>query len=413
MGRARIACLVVLFSGFGYVLAPTARTASAQQTGAQPAAATRLVGSITAIAGKSLTVKPDTGAPTTVTVADNARILQTPPGVKTVAGATPIQLTALAVGDRVLALVHPAADGSAPTATILIVMTQADIAKQHRAEQEDWQRRGVGGIVKTIDAATGTLTISTNQSHVLTIHTAPKTVVRRYAPASIKFSDATLSTLDQIRPGDQLRALGDHNADDTEMQAEEIVAGSFRNIAGTVVFTNPAANTVTVTDFATKKPVTLQIDAGSEMHKLPDMMAQTLAARFKSGGPGGVQGPGGAQGARAPGVPHAQSTAAPSPGGQGSPRPGAGGGQRAMNVSQMLQRTPIIQLAGLHKGDAVMIVATQDTAGSLSVCTLLANVEPILRASSASQNLFSASWNLGGQGGASAATGGGDAEGGP
>ena len=84
-----------------------------------------------------------------------------------------------------------------------------------------------------------------------------------------------------------------------------------------------------------------------------------------------------------------------------------------MNVSQMLQRTPIIQLAGLHKGDAVMIVATQDTAGSLSVCTLLANVEPILRASSASQNLFSASWNLGGQGGASAATGGGDAEGGP
>ena len=84
-----------------------------------------------------------------------------------------------------------------------------------------------------------------------------------------------------------------------------------------------------------------------------------------------------------------------------------------MNVSQLLQRTPVIQLADLHKGDAVMIVATQDTSGSMTVCTLLANVEPILRASSASQNLFSASWDLGGQGGASAATGGGESEGGP
>ncbi len=419
MGSARIACLVVLFSGFGYVLAPTAQTALAQQTGAQPAAAIRLVGSITAIAGKSLTVKPDSGAPTTVTVADTARILETAPGVKTVAGATPIQFKDLAVGDRVLALVHPATDGSAPTATILIVMTQADIAKEHAAEEEDWQRRGIGGIVKTVDPATGTVTISTNQSHILTIHTTPKTVVRRYSPESTKFSDAILSTLDQIHPGDQLRALGDRNADDTEMQAEKMVAGSFRNIAGTVVSTNRAANTVTVTDLATKKPVTLQVDADSEMHKLPDMMAQALAARFKSGGPGGAQGTPGAQGARAEGASHAQSEGSPTPGGQagqgeqGYRRMGAGGGRPTMNVSQLLQRTPVIQLADLHKGDAVMIVATQGTAGSMTLCTLLANVEPILRASSASQNLFSASWDLGGQGGASAATGGGESEGSP
>ncbi len=68
----------------------------------------------------------------------------------------------------------------------------------------------------------------------------------------------------------------------------------------------------------------------------------------------------------------------------------------------MLQRTPIIQLADLHHGDAVMIVATQVAPGSLTACTLLAGVEPILDAS-AGQSLFSASWNLGGQGGGGAA----------
>jgi hypothetical protein len=73
----------------------------------------------------------------------------------------------------------------------------------------------------------------------------------------------------------------------------------------------------------------------------------------------------------------------------------------------MLQRAPVVQLTDLHKGDAVMIVATQVASGSLTACTLLAGVEPILDAS-AGQSLFSASWNLGGQGGG----GGGDAGGG-
>jgi hypothetical protein len=72
----------------------------------------------------------------------------------------------------------------------------------------------------------------------------------------------------------------------------------------------------------------------------------------------------------------------------------------------MLQRTPPVQLADLHKGDAVMIVATQGTPGSATAVTLLAGVEPILTASpSASQSMFSASWNVGGGGGGEAGMG--------
>jgi Cu/Ag efflux protein CusF len=290
-------------------------------------------------------------------------------------------------------------------------MRQADIAKEHEAEAADWQRRGVGGIVKSVDAAAGTVTIA-RLNNMVTIHSTPKTVVRLYDPGSIKFSDTKVASLDQIQTGDQLRARGDRSADGAEMQAEEIVAGSFRNIAGSVVSSDTAANTLTVTDFRTKKPAVIQLNADSQLHKLDPTIAQAIAARFSAGS--GGHGPG-AQGNGAPagGATHASAPATP-PGGaqpadsQVSTTPG-GAGRHGGDISQLLQRSPVIQLADLHHGDAVMIVATQVAPGSLTACTLLAGVEPILNASpSAGQNLFSASWNLGGQGGG----GGGDASGG-
>lgn len=410
MGSLRFLGSLVLIGGLTGVVPPTACSILAQQTSAQPATVSRLVGAVVSVSHQSLTVKPDAGPPTTVTVAASARILQTMPGAKTIAGATPIHLSDIAVGDRVLIAMRPAADGSGPTATTVIAMREADIAKEHQAEEGDWQRRGVGGIVKSIDMAAGTVTIA-HMNSTVTIHTTPKTVVRQYDPGSIKFSDTKVSTLDQIHVGDQLRARGDRSADGSEIQAEEIVAGSFRNIAGSVVSSDATANTLTLTDFKTKKPVVVHMNADSQLHKLDPTMAQAIAASLKApvGSPSaGAQGNsrqgGEAAHASAPAMP---SAAAQSGAGQVSTEGGAG--HHGGSVSQMLQHTPVIQLADLHRGDAVMIVATQGAPGSLTACTLLAGVEPILSASpSAGQNLFSASWSLGGQGGG----GGGDASGG-
>ena len=408
MGSLRFLGSLVLIGGMAGIVAPTACSMLAQQTGSQPATMTRLVGAVVSVKGQSLTVKPDSGPPTAVTVADSARILQTMPGAKTIAGATPIHVTDLAVGDRVLVAVRPAPDGSGLTATTVIAMREADIAKEHQAEEADWQRRGVGGIVKSVDVAAGTVTIA-HQNITAIIHTTPKTVIRIYEPGSIKFNDTKISTLDQIHPGDQLRARGDRSSDGAAMQAEEIVAGSFRNIAGSVVSTDAAANTLTITDFKTKKPVVVHLNADSQLHKLEPTMAQAIAARLKASGgnyEAGAKG-NGQQGAE---TAHASAPTMPPAAGQhgaGQVSPEAGPGRHAGSVSEMLQRAPVAQLADLHKGDAVMIVATQVASGSLTACTLLTGVEPILDAS-AGQSLFSASWNLGGQGGG----GGGDAGGG-
>jgi len=370
-----------------------------------PAPANRILGSITAIDGKSLTIKPDTGAPSTVTVSDTARLLRTAPGAKTLTGATPIQLSDLAVGDRVLVVLAPAADGAAATATTVIAMKQGDIAQKQQADEADWQHRGTGGLVKSVDAAANTVTVVAGPRTIV-IHATPQTIVRHYALDSIKFSDARASTLDQIHPGDQLRARGDRSADGTEFTAEEIVAGSFRNISGTVVSVDAAANTVTVTDLATKKPVVIHVSSDSQMHKLPPTVAQGLANRLKNANgaapPGNARPAAGAQ-ASAPAAGESGATPAGSGMRQGG---GAGGGARNGDLSQLLQRTPAVQLSELHKGDAVMIVATQGTPDAATAVTLLAGVEPILTASpSASQSMFSASWNMGGGGAAAADAG--------
>jgi hypothetical protein len=64
----------------------------------------------------------------------------------------------------------------------------------------------------------------------------------------------------------------------------------------------------------------------------------------------------------------------------------------------MLNRAPVLVLADLKKGDAVMVLTTEgQTPGEATAVTLLAGVEPLLQASpSASQSVLSASWNLGG-----------------
>lgn len=365
---------------------------------AQTAAPGRVVGSVTSIHGSSVTVKPDQGAAVTFTVPENARILETQPGAKSLAGATAIPLSGIAVGDRVLAALSPSANGAVATATTLIAMKQAALAQRQQAEEADWQKRGVGGLVKSVDSAAGTITIASGP-RTLTIRTIPATVVRRYSPDSIKFADTRSSSLAEIQPGDQLRARGNHSPDGSEVTAEEIVAGTFRNLAGTVLSIDPAASTVTIRDLATKKPVIIHVTEQSRMHKLPEPMAEMLARSLKRSGheKGGHEG----------GEEEHAAEARPQSHPEGRQ---AGSAHAGEDLSQMLQRAPAVQLSELHKGDAVMIVATEGTPGSATAVTLLAGVEPILTASpSASKSMFSASWNVGGGGGGE---GSGDAGGG-
>jgi hypothetical protein len=382
-------------------LLPTAATA--QEAAAPAAKPVTFLGTVQTLSGNTLTVKNDAGATMQVTVEENARLLRIEPGQKTLAGASPFSLTDLQTGDRVMARGSANADGKSLDASMLVAIKGADIAQQQEKDREDWQKRGAGGLVKAVDPAAGTVTISSGAggTRTLIIHASSTTVIRRYAPGSVRFDQAVKGSLDQIKPGDQLRARGSKNDDGTTLEADEIVSGSFRNLAGPIVAVNAAASTITVNDTATKKPVVISVTPDSEVKKLDPAVAQRLAARMSGGG---ARRPDGSAAPAAGGPPSAAS-AGPAPGAPGGDRPGGGqsGGQgggpgRGGDIQQLLARSPSVALKDLAKGNMVIVVATEGQApDTATAITVVAGVEPMLQAStSGSQAMLSSAWNLGG-----------------
>jgi len=349
--------------------------------GAYAQNAARFLGSITAINGNTLTVKTDAGEVHEVAAPETVVVKRIEPGQTNLSTAATITLTDLTVGDRVLVLLDTSAPS--PTARQIVAIKAADMAQKQQKDREDWQRRGIAGLVKGVDTSGGAITVGTGAgptAKTVTVKITQSTVLKRYAASSVSFDQAQVAPISAIHEGDQLRAKGDKNADGSEITAEEVVSGTFKNLSGTIASIDTAAKTVSIKDLATKKNYTIHIGADAQMHRIPDQMAQTIAARLKSGAQGG-----GGQHAAAAGPGSGQN-----PGGNGR---GPGGG----DTSQFLSRTPAIQLSDLQKGQAVMVVAS-DGATDVNAIMLLAGVEPLLEAPAA-RDLLS-SWSMGGGEGA-------------
>ena len=357
-------------------------------------APTRFVGTITAVNGNTLSVKTDADGVREVQVPDSAVLKRVEPGQRDLSAAVDIKLADLETGDRVLVKLTPAAEGSTAEAAQIITIKATDVAEKEQKEREDWQLHGVGGLVKSVDPAAGTIVLVSGAgqtSRTVTVHVSKTTVLRRYAPDSVRFDLAQVAPIDVIHAGDQLRAKGEKSENGTELNADEVVSGSFRNISGVILSVDGANQVIAVKDLLTKKQVKVHITPDAQMHSLPPMMAQILAARLK----------GGSSGARA----GAQS----GPSGGRAAWAGASGGARGEegrasyggSMRQMLNRTPVIHFSDLKKGDAVMLVSTQG-AGEVTAITLLSGVEPLLEAPEASQNLL-ANWSMGSGGAEDAA----------
>jgi hypothetical protein len=393
--------LVVVALSVGSSWAPAIPHASPQA--AAPAVA-KSIGTVKSASGTTIVLAPESGGELTVTVQDGARLLRIEPGETDLKKAAPLQLEDLQPGDRILVRGKASDDGKSMLAVSVIAMKKADIAEKRAHEREEWQKHSVGGLVTAVDPAGGTVQIDTSvlaANKKVTVSISKSTVLRRYAPASVNFDDATPAPLAQIKVGDQLRARGTRTTDGSVMAADEVVSGSFRNIAGTIATIDASANTITVNDLATKKPVLVKMSATSQLKKLPQPVAQRIAARLK-GNAGDTQArPGDSRQAVQPG----SSSSAPQSGGPGSRRGEQGGATSAAgapgdrqsgtpDLQQALARMPSATLADLQKGDAVMIVATFNPHddGVIAII-LLAGVEPILQASPSGQSVLTP-WSL-------------------
>jgi hypothetical protein len=400
----------LMLAGPGYVRAqdkPASSSGSAQVA--------KAVGTIKSIQADSITVAAESGGEVTAKLMGSTKILRVPPGEKDLKNAIALQAQDLQPGDRVLVRGQASTNGDGHriiiTALAVIVMKQSDVTAKQQHDRDDWQKRGVGGLVTKVDAATGAITISSGgmgANRSIAVHIAKDTILRRYAPDSVKFDDAKPAPVDQIKAGDQLRARGTRNPDGSKVSAEEVVSGTFRNIAGTIKSIDATNNTMTVQDAIAKSVVVVKVSPDSQMKKLPAEMAQRIAMRLKGtagGGSGdqpGVNGQGQGQGTTGQRAAPTAGGARPGTESQAGRGPGGGpGGNGPPDLQRMLSRLPNSTLADLQKGDAVMIVSTEGgNSHVVTAITLLAGVDAILTAApSRSASTLLSPWSLGAPGG--------------
>lgn len=370
---------------------------------AAPSGIAKSIGTIKSIEGTTIVLAPASGPEISVTVQPNARLLRLAPGEKDLKNAAAVQFQDLHVGDTIRARGAGSADGKSIAALEIVVITSSALAAVSDQMRQDWQKRGMGGLVSAVDLASSTVNLSVtgmSGKKTIAVHVSKTTIIRRYSPDSMKFEDATPSSLADIQPNDQLRARGNRSPDGTEFTADEIVTGRFRNVAGTVNSVDASSGTFTVQDVLSKKSVQIKVTQDSQLHQLPPDIARIVAMRLKAQIAGSM--PAGAPGAgpSASAAPSAQ----PAPGAAGASNNPAGGMPQGMrsggapDFQSMLNRMPAVALTDLHKGDAVMVVATQGSSSNPSTAiTLLTGVEPILTAApNASQAMMLTPWSLGG-----------------
>jgi len=368
-----------------------------------PSALKSVVGEVASLdaSAKQIKVKADDGAVYTIELQENTSYLHIPPGEKDLKKATKIALADVAVGDRLLARGPFTEETKSIAAKTIVVMTKADLAKKQDRDRAEWQKRGTAGTVTAVNADTKEITIDTHvrDSKPLVIDASSATF-RRYAPDSVRFTDAKPSTFSELQTGDIVRALGDKNEDVTRLKAEEVVFGSFQTIAATVVSVNATTGEVVVTDLKTKKPVTIQTNQNTMLRKLDERMARFMAMRMHpdaaaAPGAGGAAPtrPPQAQPGGAPGGSGGADSGRPSYGGAGGPR-GPGGG---FDLQQMLERSPVLALADLKKGDALIISSSKSADGSsMTAFSLVAGVEPFLAAAPRTAGQVDlGSWSIG------------------
>ena len=360
-------------------------TLPAQTPAPAPAAATipAKLGTVKAISGTSVTLATDAGPTVTIIVPDGAKVQQMAVGSTDLKTAKPAQFSDIAVGDRLLAAVRAGDTPDSFVARQVVVIKSADIAQMQAAQQADWKVNGVGGIVSAIDPAAGTITITSGAKKVVIDTTPGKTEFKRFASDSVKYQDAKPGTLAQIQVKDQLQARGKKSADGLQVQADEVVSGAFLDLSGEIASVDATAGKITLKDLATRKMMTVDVTANSDLRLMP-LRTATMFAQRTNGGGGAAGGGGG-----------------PAGGGPGAGQ-GAGGGMRrsaSADLSQLITTFPAIALADLHKGDAVMIVASDPTPGASTVTaiTVLTGVDAILTANP--NGGMSLSMSIGGGGG--------------
>jgi hypothetical protein len=292
------------------------------------------------------------------------------PGEKSLKNAVTANAAELAVGDRVLVTLEP--DNT--DVRRIIIMSAADIGKRDEADRQDWNTRGISGIVAAKSGSTITLRIRSLQGETRpTVTVSGQTKFRRYAPDSVKFADAKPSKLDEISVGDQLRARGEKSPDGLATTADEVVFGTFLTMVGAVVSVDTSVQEIAIKELGTGRPVLIKLTSDSRIKQMPSFVGM-------GGAPGG--------GPPAGGFPSGGFNATP---------PGGG-----PTLTQMVETMPVGTVEDLKPGQTIVVSSTKGaTSDRVTGIMLLANAEMLVRMATAQSGAGSVAANRPGASGVS------------
>jgi hypothetical protein len=366
-----------VFGVFALVL--FALTMSVQAQGNDPAiTTTRVFGKITEINAPAgvMTVKTDAGSVVSVKLNEKTTYERMPVGETDRSKAVAIGLTEIAVGDGVYVKGYVAEDRKSVPAQKVTIVSQSEIAKKQDKERAEWRARGLSGVIAALNPQTKEITLTTRTaagSTPVIIPVTDKVKMRRYAPDSIKFSEAKKSSWDELKVGDQLRAKGDRSADGTRFTAEEIVTGAFRTLGGAITSVDAASSEIKISNLQDQQPLTVVVRKDSTLKRIPPEFMQMMAA----GKPGGT-------------------SATPPPGGGAAGAQGGAGAGGGFDIQRLIDNLPATTLAELKPGEMILLLSTAGADPTrVTAITLVSGVEPIFAMLQMQQKMANRPPNLG------------------
>lgn len=336
----------------------------------------QFVGTVSALKPETaeIVVKPDTGDAVSAKVSGTTVAQRIAPGEKDLKKAEAVTPGDVAVGDRVLVALEP---GTTDLRRI-IIMSATDIKSKNEKDRQEWVTRGISGVVTEKKGDTLTLKLKVGGvEKVATVTVASGANLKRYAPDSVKFTDAKTAKLAEIAVGDQVRARGEKSADGLAVKADALVFGTFQTRAGSIVSVDAATKELTVKELGSEKTFTVKVTGESQVKALPDFGGMG----GDPGGPGGA--PGGMPGGRGP-MAGGGALGGGAPGG-GAPGGMPGGRGGMPDVNQMIETMPLATIEALKPGQSIIVSSTKSAKpDQLTAITLVGNAGMIIRMAQAS-----------------------------
>jgi hypothetical protein len=219
-------------------------------------------------------------------------------------------------------------------------------------------RQRVFGVVTAVDAARKQIVVRTRRGEefeAVTLDASGGVRFLRFAPDSLRAADAQPSSFADLKVGDTVRATGGRSADGSRFVPEEIITGSFTRVIGIVSAVDPARGEVTIRNEQTGQTVTVVVGQRSTLKRVTPEFERTVAERVRRAAREAEQ--------RASGEAARQSNSNDSARREGE--------RRGASLQQMFESLPVVTVADLKKGDAVVVTATPGADSSRATAVTL------------------------------------------